>query len=94
MRWQIRPNENTARQLLILYLKLDKPKQALTYAQYLISKGAKPNFIPMEDVINKLIDNKNRLEKDSENMEIKLQIAQLYNSIGNLDVAKWYESAK
>tara|TARA_R110002049_G_scaffold57021_4_gene156854 strand:+ start:52319 stop:54211 length:1893 start_codon:yes stop_codon:yes gene_type:complete len=94
MKWQMATNEKTARQLLVLYLKLDRPKDTLKYVQYLISIEAKPDFRPMSHVVNQLITAKDLLEKDPENSEVKLQIARLYNSIGNFNIAQRYESAK
>jgi len=94
MQWQITANVTTARNLLILQLKMDSPKLALPYVHFLVAAGAKPDFIPMQGIINQIVDAKNRLEKDPMSLDLKLQIAQLYNSIGNFDIAKRYESAK
>lgn len=94
IQWQIAANVTTARNLLVLHLKMDSPELALPYVQYLVAAGATPDFVPMQSIINQIITARNELQEDPENLHLKLQIAQLYNSIGNFDMAKQYESAE
>ena len=91
MQWKIGPNVNMACQLLILQLKMDAPNQALPHLRYLISVGAKPNFVPMLGVVEQLIEAKNRFKKEPTKLEIKREIAELYNRIGNSETAQRYE---
>jgi len=91
MQWQMGANVKTAKQLLILKLKTDAPEQALSDIQYLISVGAKPDFVPMLGVVEQIIEAKNRFKKEPTKLELKLEIAELYTRIGNYETAQRYE---
>jgi len=86
-----RPNNETAQNLFITYLKLDKPDEALTYINYVMNNGADNNkFGPLKDITLKLSDLKDNLIKNPDNVNVMLNIAHLYMKIGNYKAARKY----
>jgi len=86
-----RPNNKTAQNLFITYLKLDQPDKALPYINHAMNNGAgKSKFGPLKNIIIKLSDLKDQLIQDPGNVNLMLNIAHLYTKIGNYKAARKY----
>jgi|GluameStandDraft_1065615.scaffolds.fasta_scaffold11108_2 hypothetical protein len=79
-----------ARQLAILYMKTDRPEEALPYLDKLIMAGGKVDFRPMRDIAREIIVYKEKLVREPENLELKQNIYSLYLKIGNREAAAKY----
>jgi hypothetical protein len=77
-----------ARRLLIHYLKLDRPSDALPYLEYARLKDRSLDLIYRATL--QIIDLKKQLEHDSANPELRRQIATRYEAIGNNELALRY----
>jgi len=84
----------TARQLVILYMKQDEPEKALPYLDDLIASGGNVNFRPMKDIAQKIIAAKKQLQQDVNNQTIKDEIYQYYMTIQNIETANKYSNTQ
>lgn len=79
-----------ARQLALLYMKTDKPKEALPYLDRLIAAGGKVDFRPMKEIAREIAAYKEKLAGKPDNVELKQKIHALYLKIGNREAAAKY----
>lgn len=89
--YKVKPEKNIAERIFISYLKLDKPEKALPFIKCAMNHepGSKEyNFI--HDTTNQISDLKKKLSLSPSNLRIREQIADLYFSIGNEEVAMVY----
>lgn len=82
-----KPNEKLAERIFIHYLKLDKPENALTYILK-SEKSQKSNNLILSSTL-KIIQLKKLLVKNP-CYEIKREIAQEYETMGNIEIANLY----
>ena len=80
----------TARQLVILYMKQDEPANALPYIDILISSGGNVDYRPMKDIAQKIIAAQKQLLQDNNNQALKNEIYQYYMTIQNVEAANKY----
>lgn len=91
--YSVKPDVELANLLFINYLQLDMPEDALPYLVY-IRKNKTDNDINFIYTITcQVIDLKKLLEKNPDSKEIRNQIANRYNEIGNYEIALIYEKA-
>lgn len=88
--YKLKKDPAMARQLAILYMKTDRPEQALPYLDLLIAGGGKVDFRPMKVIIQKIIVGKDALAKAPNSVELKQEIFSLYSEIGNTEAAAKY----
>jgi len=80
-----------AKTLFVIYLKLDKPANAMPYLDYAIQNNASnANFLPVKKFAGEIIGLQKEFAKDSTNLPILNLIASTYMSMGNKDGAAKY----
>lgn len=87
--YKMKPDYEVAQRLFINYLKLDQPEKALPYIIY--AQNRRNDLIFIHQATCKVINLKKLLQKHPENSSLKIEIAQLYKSIGNEEVASSYQ---
>lgn len=87
-RWKQTPE--MARQLALLYMKTDRPNEALPYLDRLITTGGKVDFRPMKEIAQEIAAYKEKLVGEPGNVELKQKIHALYMKIGNGEAAAKY----
>lgn len=85
------PSFERARYLFVLYLKLDRPKQALPYLDYAMDHNAKGlNLAPVRRLTDAVIALRTRLAADTLDVTLLNQIADKYLEMGNREGASTY----
>ncbi|MDB4924026.1 tetratricopeptide repeat protein [Mucilaginibacter sp.] len=85
------PGFDKARNLFVLYLKLDKPLQAVPYLDYAIKNNTSSfNLAPVMQYVNDIIQLKKVYENDTTNISVINKIAGTYAKMGNKDGAVKY----
>lgn len=88
--YKLKKDPAMARQLAILYMKTDRPEQALPYLDLLIAGGGKVDFRSMKDIVQQVIAGKDALAEAPDSVELKREIFSLYSKIGNTEAAAKY----
>jgi tetratricopeptide (TPR) repeat protein len=85
------PTTEKARYLFVLYLKQDRPTDAMPYLDYVIAHGpSRAALLPVRTYAEKIIKLQNIQKKDSTNVTLLNEIAQTYFSMDNRDAAEKY----
>jgi tetratricopeptide (TPR) repeat protein len=85
------PNFDKARNLFVLYLKLDDPEDAMPYLDYAIKNNTSSfNLTPVMQYVNSVITLKKTYASDTTNTAIINNIADTYAKMGNKDGALKY----
>jgi tetratricopeptide (TPR) repeat protein len=85
------PNFDKARNLFVLYLKLDKPLQAIPYLDYAIKNNtAGFNLAPVMQYVSNVTELKKVYAADTTNIAVINKIADAYSKMGNRDGAVKY----
>ncbi len=85
------PSFEYARTLFVIYLKLDRPNDAMPYLNYAIqNNNSNLNFLPVRKYTNEIISLKRDIANDPTNLAILKLIAATYLSMGNKDGASKY----
>lgn len=88
---KIKNDRVMVRQVVILYLKMDRPDLVLPYLDRLIASGGEIDFLPMKEIVQKIIDIKRKLAEVPDNLILKQDIYTLYSQIGNTEAAAKYD---
>ena len=89
--FELSPTFDKARYLLVLYLKQDKPDEALPYVHYaMTNKTSNFDLTTLKKRVEDIIKLKRALASDSINIEVINHIAHAYLSIDNVDGALQY----
>lgn len=87
----ISPTFDIARYLFVIFLKLDKPAEAIPYLDYAIANNSSQfDLTPVKNSAMKIIELKNVFSKDSTQKSAPLQIAILYLKMQNKEGAEKY----
>jgi tetratricopeptide (TPR) repeat protein len=87
----ISPSFENARTLFVIYLKLDKPANAMPYLDYVIQNNVSNiNFLPVKKFAVEIIALEKQSSRDTMNLPILNLIANRYLSMGNKDGALKY----
>ncbi len=87
----LHPDPESARNLMITLLKMDQPAAALPYLNYLLSKDpGNQAQIGLLTMVNELIELKQRLESDPDNLALLQAIAAQYLKFANTQAAWIY----
>jgi tetratricopeptide (TPR) repeat protein len=87
----ISPSFEYARMLFVLYLKMDKPDDAMFYLDYSIQNNhSNLNFLPVRKYTGEIINLEKEMSKDSSNLSVLNLIASTYLMMGNKDGASKY----
>lgn len=85
------PKSETAQRLTILFLKDDQPEKALPYLTYLLqNNAARTVYSNTISLTESIIEYKNRLTQDSDNVNLINQIAIYYYKMQNTELALQY----
>jgi tetratricopeptide (TPR) repeat protein len=89
--FSISPTFEYARTLFVIYLKIDRPNDALPYLNYAIQNNTSNlNFLPVRKYTGEIINLQKEISKDSSNLPILKLIATTYMNMGNKDGASIY----
>jgi hypothetical protein len=88
--YAIQRDFDTAKQLFLSYLKLDKPENALPYLEYARQNARQNNLNLIYTATTQIIELKKILQQNPGNREVKRRIAEHYLAMGNEEVARWY----
>jgi tetratricopeptide (TPR) repeat protein len=89
--FDLSPSFALARMLFVLYLKLDRPVEALTFLDYAIRNNEPGlNLVPIKSRTLDIVALEKQFVKDSVNISIPNQIAKNYMSMGNAETARKY----
>ena len=89
--FMLAPSFEKARYLFVLYLRLDRPKEALPYLEYAIQHNASQfNLNPVKAYTEQVIQLKQTYTRDSTNVLVLNQIASAYSRMDNQDGAAKY----
>ncbi len=87
----ISPTFEYARMLFVIYLKLDKPIDAMPYLNYAIQNNTSNlNFLPVRKYAGQIIDLQKEIAIDSLNLPVLNLIASTYMMMGNREGASKY----
>ena len=87
----ISPSFEFARTLFVIYLKIDRPKDALPYLNYAIQNNTSNlNLLPVRKYTGEIIDLQKGMGKDSSNLSVLNLIASKYLTMGNKEGASKY----
>ncbi|HZK65331.1 MAG TPA: hypothetical protein VFC34_14405, partial [Puia sp.] len=85
------PSFQGARTLFVIYLKLDKPVEAIPYLDYAIHNNeANMNLVPVKRFSEEVIRLEKMVNRDSSDLVILNQIAEKYFAMGNKEGASKY----
>ncbi|HTE30420.1 MAG TPA: hypothetical protein VK666_08610 [Chryseolinea sp.] len=85
------PTFEKAHYLFVLYLRLDKPFEALPYIDYGIKHNKSTfNLVQLKDQVEEIVRMKEALKSDSMNVKVINHIANAYVKMDNLDGANKY----
>ena len=85
------PSFDKARYLFVLYLKLDRPKEAMPYLDYAIQNNTSQfNLSPVKAYAEQVVELEQAYAKDSTNVPVLNQIATAYYRMDNRDGASKY----
>lgn len=89
--FELQPTFDVARNLVLTYLKLDVPEQAMPYVDYLVTNNtSRTNYSFAQQTIRQILKLRALLKTDSANINMLNEIAAKYSEIGNKDVAIKY----
>ncbi|HMC85922.1 MAG TPA: hypothetical protein VKI61_10365, partial [Chitinophagaceae bacterium] len=87
----IAPGFEYARTLFVLYLKMDRPNDAMPYLNYAIQHNmSNVNFLPVRKYAGEIIDLQKEVARDSSNLPVLNLIATTYLTMGNKEGASKY----
>jgi tetratricopeptide (TPR) repeat protein len=87
----ISPSFEYARTLFVIYLKIDKPGEAMPYLNYAIQNNtSNMNLLPVRKYTGEIIDLQKGITGDSSNLDILNLIASKYLTMGNKEGASIY----
>lgn len=89
--FKLKKELSMTRQLVILYLKKDRPDLAIPYLDALIAAGGNIDFRPMKAIVEEIIGKKEELRKKPGDRALRHGLFSLYAQIGNMEVAAKYE---
>lgn len=82
--FSLSPSFDLARYLFVIYLKLDRPAEAIPYLDYAIGHNtAGMNLVPVRQFAEEILQLQQQSEKDSADLSILNQIAGKYFAMGN-----------
>jgi tetratricopeptide (TPR) repeat protein len=85
------PTTEKARYLFVLYLKQDRPAEAMPYLDYVMTHSpSRVALLPVRTYAEKIIKLQTIQKKDTANVALLNEIAQAYFSMDNLDAAEKY----
>jgi tetratricopeptide (TPR) repeat protein len=85
------PTFDRARYLFVLYLRLDKPFEALPYINYGIKHNASTfDLVRLKEQVEEIVRLKEALKSDSMNVRVINHIADAYVKMDNLDGGNKY----
>jgi len=87
--FEFSPSIDKARFLFPLYLLQDKPAEAMPYLDYAINNGP-ASLQPVKVLVKQILDLKNILHNDTNNLAVMNQVAGKYIEMGNREVAGKY----
>ena len=89
--FRLAPIHETAQALAILFLKTDKPENALTYLKFLNQNNqSRVNYSVAQSLATDVVNCKTMLKSDSLNVELLNQIAMNYFKMQNVEIALKY----
>jgi tetratricopeptide (TPR) repeat protein len=89
--FRLAPSFDIARYLFVIFLKQDKPSEAIPYLDYaIIHNTSRFDLNPVRNAAVQIIALENTLKKDSANQQILIQIASLYSKMNNREAADKY----
>jgi tetratricopeptide (TPR) repeat protein len=89
--FNLAPSFDKARYLFVNYLQMDEPADAMTYIDYAISNNSSGfNLNPIKNNTTQIIKCEKAYLKDTANVSILLQIANLYSGMGSKNSASKY----
>jgi tetratricopeptide (TPR) repeat protein len=89
--FNLAPNFEKARNLFVIYLKLDKPVEAAPYLAYAVKNNSSNfNLAPVMQYVNSVITLKKVYQADTTNIGVINNIATAYATMGNKDGAVKY----
>jgi len=89
--FELQPTFEVARDLVLTYLKLDVPEQAMPYVDYLVTNNtSRTNYSFAQQTIRQILKLKALLKTESANINMLNEVAVKYSQIGNKDVAIKY----
>ncbi|MCF0054248.1 hypothetical protein [Dyadobacter sp. CY356] len=89
--FSITPSFEIARYLFVIFLKLDKPAEAIPYLDYAIANNtSRFDLIPVKNSVVKITELEKAFSQDSTNKSAPLQIADLYYKMQNKEGAEKY----
>ncbi|HMH33792.1 MAG TPA: hypothetical protein VK543_12220 [Puia sp.] len=87
----IAPTFQYARTLFVLYLKIDRPNDAMPYLNYAIQNNTSNlNFLPVRKYTGEIINLQREMAKDPSNLPVLNLIATAYLTMGNKEGASKY----
>jgi len=85
------PTFEYARTLFVIYLRIDKPNDAMPYLNYAIQNNTSNlNLLPVRKYTGEIIDLKKAMARDSSSLPILNLIATKYITMGNKEGASKY----
>ncbi|MCJ8209017.1 SGNH/GDSL hydrolase family protein [Mucilaginibacter sp. RS28] len=89
--YQIDPSYKNAQNLYLLYLKLDKPSEAMNWLKVVEAKnGMNADYEPMLKLVTRLVQAKKELTAQPQNQNLRMEIAGYYEKMGEPQVANNY----
>ena len=89
--FDISPTFEYARTLFVIYLKIDRPNDAMPYLNYAIQNNTSNlNLLPVRKYTGEIINLQKEIAKDSSNLSILNLIAATYLTMGNKEGASRY----
>ncbi|MHA4809666.1 hypothetical protein ACX0G9_16250 [Flavitalea flava] len=89
--FSLSPSFDMARYLFVIYLKMDRPDEAIPYLDYAIRNNVSGlNLAPVKQFAQEIGQSKKNLEKDTANLAILNQIAVKYIMMGNKEAGLKY----
>jgi tetratricopeptide (TPR) repeat protein len=89
--FSISPKFEYARKLFVIYLKIDRPTDAMPFLEYAINNNTSNlNFLPVRKYAGQIINLQKEIAKDSSNLSVLNLIATTYMTMGNREGAAIY----
>jgi tetratricopeptide (TPR) repeat protein len=89
--FSISPKFEYARKLFVIYLKIDRPADAMPFLEYAINNNTSNlNFLPVRKYAGQIINLQKEIAKDSSNLSVLNVIAETYMTMGNREGAAIY----
>jgi tetratricopeptide (TPR) repeat protein len=89
--FRLAPSFDIARYLFVIFLKQDKPSEAIPYLDYaIVHNTSRFDLNPVRNAAVQIMALENALKKDSADRQVLIQIASLYSKMNNREAADKY----